>query len=32
MISQEMVTDVYVFGSIMLTRIISKFDDALIVT
>jgi hypothetical protein len=32
MVSQEVVLDVYVFGSIMLTRVVSNFDDTLIVT
>jgi hypothetical protein len=32
MIYQEMVSDVYVFGSIILTRVISNFDGTLIVT
>jgi hypothetical protein len=32
MISQEMVLDVYVFGSIMLIRVVSNLDYILIVT
>jgi hypothetical protein len=32
MVSQEMVPDVYVFGSKMLTRIVSNLDGTLIVT
>jgi hypothetical protein len=32
MVSQEMVPDVYVFGSRMLTRIVSNLDGTLIVT
>jgi hypothetical protein len=32
MISQEMVLDVYVFGSRMLTRAVSNLDGTLIVT
>jgi hypothetical protein len=32
MISQEMVSDVYVFGSRVLTRIVSNLDGTLIVT
>jgi hypothetical protein len=32
MISQEMVSDVYVFGSIMITRVVSNLDGTLIVT
>jgi hypothetical protein len=32
MISQEMVLDVYVFGSKMLTRVVSNLDVTLIVT
>jgi hypothetical protein len=32
MISQEMVLDVYMLGSRMLTRVISNLDGALIVT
>jgi hypothetical protein len=31
MISQEMVTNVYVFGSRMLTWIVSNLDDTLII-
>jgi hypothetical protein len=32
MISQEVVSDVYVFGSRMLTRVVSNLYDTLIVT
>jgi hypothetical protein len=32
MISQKMVSDVYVFGSRMLTRVVSNLNDTLIVT
>jgi hypothetical protein len=32
MVSQEMVPDVYVFGSRMLTRIVSNLNGTLIVT
>jgi hypothetical protein len=32
MISQKMVTYVYVFGSIMLTRVVNNLDGTLIVT
>jgi hypothetical protein len=32
MISQEMVSNVYVFGSRMLTRVVSNLNDTLIVT
>jgi hypothetical protein len=32
MISQEMVPDVYIFGSIMFTRVVRNLDDTLIVT
>jgi hypothetical protein len=32
MISQKMVPDVYVFGSRMLTRVVSNLDSTLIVT
>jgi hypothetical protein len=32
MISQEVVPDVYVFGSRMLTRVVSNIDDTLIIT
>jgi hypothetical protein len=32
MISQEMVPDVYVFGSRMFTRVVSNLYDTLIVT
>jgi hypothetical protein len=32
MISQEMVSDAYVFGSRMLTRVVSNLDDTLIIT
>jgi hypothetical protein len=32
LISQEMVLDVYVFGSIMLTMVVSNLDGTLIVT
>jgi hypothetical protein len=31
MVSQEMVPDVYVFGSRMLTRIVSNFDGTVII-
>jgi hypothetical protein len=31
MVSQEMMLDVYVFGSIMLTRIVWNFDATLII-
>jgi hypothetical protein len=32
MVSQKMVSDVYVFGSRILTRVVSNLDDTLIVT
>jgi hypothetical protein len=32
MISQEMVSDAYMFGSRMLTRVVSNLDGTLIVT
>jgi hypothetical protein len=32
MVSQEVISDVYVFGSKMLTRVVSNLDGTLIVT
>jgi hypothetical protein len=32
MVSQEVVTDVYVFSSIVLTMVVSNLDDTLIIT
>jgi hypothetical protein len=32
MVSEEMVSDVYMFGSRVLTRVVSNLDDTLIVT
>jgi hypothetical protein len=32
MVSQEMVSDVYVFGSTVLTRVVSNLDDTFIIT